>query len=418
MLPLTADPIAATICLVAILIGTITDLKTREVPDWVNFSLIALGLGYALIKTIVFWDALYLIASVAGLIAFVAIGMGMFYTGQWGGGDSKMLMGIGASIGLSVADYSSWLVMPPFLLDFLVYSLVAGALYGLAWSIGLAWMNRKEFIKRFTEELKEAQKVKAWLLAGGIIGTGLALLMEGQTRILLLSGIFVTLLTFYAFLFIKAIEGSCMIKNVRPEQLTEGDWIADEIVLDKKTFLKKGIVGDTAIKAIREHLSSTKVLVRPRWSPVAFKRRVSGLKEGDRIREGFVLGSLGIRQGQRVDEPMLSSIDDVLRRNTLLPVKIKTRILRLERVVEQHQLRKGDTLLEPAMTGYYLAGPSDLGIERRQIAALIRLKEKSKVSLIKTKVGIPFVPSFLFAFFLAVFLPGSWLNFLYGILVR
>ena len=87
------------ICLIALIIGMITDFKTREVPDWLNFSLIFSGIGINLIATIAYSNLTFIINSLAGLALGVVIALIMFYGGQWGGGDSKMLMGLGALLG-------------------------------------------------------------------------------------------------------------------------------------------------------------------------------------------------------------------------------------------------------------------------------------------------------------------------------
>src|SRR3989338_10189237 len=83
-------------------VGSITDLKTREVPDWVNYGLIISGIGLNLLFSVIYSSWSFIISSIAGLGVFFAISYIMFYTGQWGGGDSKMLMGIGAAIGIGL----------------------------------------------------------------------------------------------------------------------------------------------------------------------------------------------------------------------------------------------------------------------------------------------------------------------------
>ena len=44
----------------------------------------------------------------------------------------------------------------------------------------------------------------------------------------------VIVITFYLWVAVKAVEESCMLKFVRPQQLTEGDWIAKEIKVQGK----------------------------------------------------------------------------------------------------------------------------------------------------------------------------------------
>ncbi|MBC8444383.1 prepilin peptidase, partial [Candidatus Woesearchaeota archaeon] len=100
MVPLI--PISIIICIIALIIGSFTDIKTREVPDWLNYSLIFTGLSIHLIYSIIFWDFSFIIKSFLGFLTFFIMGNLMYYSGQWGGGDSKMIMGLGALIGLEL----------------------------------------------------------------------------------------------------------------------------------------------------------------------------------------------------------------------------------------------------------------------------------------------------------------------------
>ena len=89
------------LCSTVLTIASISDLRTREIPDWLSYSFIAFGLGLAVIKSSVFLNFSPIIESLTGFIAGLAIGWAMFYLGQWGGGDSKLMMGLGATLGLS-----------------------------------------------------------------------------------------------------------------------------------------------------------------------------------------------------------------------------------------------------------------------------------------------------------------------------
>ena len=51
--------IVVMVCLAGLVIGAITDIRTREVPDWINYSLIAAGVGFNLIFSIVLGMELY-----------------------------------------------------------------------------------------------------------------------------------------------------------------------------------------------------------------------------------------------------------------------------------------------------------------------------------------------------------------------
>src|SRR3989344_4694131 len=92
------------IAFIALAIASYTDLKTREVPDWINYGLIGIGLSLSLLFSAIYWNFKYFINSVVGLSVFFIIAYIMFYTGQWGGGDSKILMGLGALLGINVFE--------------------------------------------------------------------------------------------------------------------------------------------------------------------------------------------------------------------------------------------------------------------------------------------------------------------------
>ena len=85
----------------ALLIGSITDLKKREVPDWINYGLIIFGVSLNLLFSFIYSNPFFVIGSITGLLIFFVLAYVMFYSGQWGGGDSKMLMGLGAIYGIS-----------------------------------------------------------------------------------------------------------------------------------------------------------------------------------------------------------------------------------------------------------------------------------------------------------------------------
>ena len=218
--------------LIVLLIGSITDLKTREVPDWVNYGLISAGIGLNLLFTVIYQTPSFIINSLVGLIIFFGIAYLMFYMGQWGGGDSKMIMGLGAAIGINVGSFSS-----EFLFGFLINALFAGAIYGLLWSFYLAYKNRQKFRKEFKKVLSQekSEKIKWIILALTILSVIVFFIIKiNYIKILVLSFAFMVLTTFYLWAFVRAIEKSSMYKLVEPSKLTEGDWIVKDIYYRKE----------------------------------------------------------------------------------------------------------------------------------------------------------------------------------------
>lgn len=215
---------------ISLIIASITDIKTREVPDWLNYGLIIFGLGSRLIYSIALLDINFFLYGLAGFFVFFVIANLMFYSAQWGGGDSKLLMGLGAVIGLNFNFREM-----PFLVIFWINIILIGAIYGLFWSFVLAFKNKNRFLRDFRERIKKSAKIRRFLLIISLAVLLSAFFIDSiTTRILLVILVFSSLLIFYISIFIKSVERTCMLKLVEPEKLTEGDWIAKNVIIKKK----------------------------------------------------------------------------------------------------------------------------------------------------------------------------------------
>ena len=285
-----AESIIFLIVLVALVIGTYTDFKTREVPDWLNYSLIFIGFGLRILFTIVYHDWNYLLQGILGFTAFFLLALIMFYAGQWGGGDAKMVMGLGTLIGLELS-------MDAFLIGFFINIIIFGALFGFLFSIYLAMTNRKSFAKEFNKRFREKSKEKWFVWLGTIALLVISIFVPSSIKVsvVLLAGLL--LVSFYMFIYLKAVEKASMIRWVAPEKLTEGDWVVQDVIIG----------------------------------------------------------------GKRI------------------------------------------------------CGPKDLGLEKKQIDRLVRLKKQKKIKRVLIKYGIPFVPSFLIAF-IATYLWGNFVFQMLGII--
>ncbi|MBI5389960.1 prepilin peptidase [Candidatus Woesearchaeota archaeon] len=227
------------VVLIALIIGSYTDFKCREVPDYVSYSLIIACFGLTILHSILAHDVWFLLTGIISFLIIYGLAYLLFLTGQWGGGDAKILMGLGA--GLANVPSLPWfaprtaiplLGTPPFLVTFFINLLFVGALYGIAWCIYLIVKNHQQFIEQCTHFLTKNIyfKIIHPLLAGALLIT--IVVLQSPLPFLLLLLIFFILP--YLWLSLKIIEESCMIHHVAPAQLTEGDWIVEDIVVDKK----------------------------------------------------------------------------------------------------------------------------------------------------------------------------------------
>jgi Flp pilus assembly protein protease CpaA len=211
----------------ALIIGSYTDFKKREVPDWLNYALIATGLFIRIIFSVAYGSWAYIVEGALGFGAFFLLAVVMFYAGQWGGGDSKMLMGIGAMLGMPFQFDS-------ILLAFVINTVFFGALFGVGFSVYLVIMNWTRFKKQFVIEYTERKVYKygAWIMCAMLIITSVFFSNFIRFPLIILSAI--VFFTFYLFVYLRAVEKAILLVWVEPETLTEGDWIVEDVFVDKK----------------------------------------------------------------------------------------------------------------------------------------------------------------------------------------
>jgi len=71
--------------------------------------------------------------------------------------------------------------------------------------------------------------------------------------------------------------------------------------------------------------------------------------------------------------------------------------------VSPKQLTEGDWLVKPIMVGSFKLDPQKLGLEKEDLAKIMKLYKQKKLDKVLVKYGIPFVPAFLISFALTFF---------------
>jgi Flp pilus assembly protein protease CpaA len=223
------------IILIALLAASYTDLKTREVPDWLSYGLIFSGFGLNTLYSIISTDPMPLLSSLAGFAIAFSFASLMYYTGQWGGGDSKLLMGVGAMMGIQFQ-----FTPIPSLFLFLINMLLAGALYGIGWIAFLGIKNRAKLSRELPRVISATASLRNLPFLIMIIALPFTLLFAMQTadlsitKTVALIFILIPFALIALFILIKAIEHISFYKNIPPSKLTEGDWIAKPIKIKNR----------------------------------------------------------------------------------------------------------------------------------------------------------------------------------------
>ncbi len=213
--------------LLFLLIASYTDLRWREVPDWLSFGLIFSGLGLRFIFSFENGWGIFLNGAL-GFLACFGIAYLFYRTNQWGGGDSKVLMGMGAVIGLGI-NFQNISLSNFNLLLFFLGLLLFGAIFGLLWCLFLTIRNWKSFSHEFKDLISSMKK---WHLIALLFSIGFVVLSLFFNYVW--PFIFFPLGGFYLLCFVKGAEKSCFIKKVDVNTLVEGDWLAEDISVGKE----------------------------------------------------------------------------------------------------------------------------------------------------------------------------------------
>jgi len=204
-----------------LLVGSITDFRSREVPDWLSYFGMVSGFGFALLNSYYAWSLFPLLYSFFGFVILFSIGSILYYSGQWGGGDAKVFGAIGALLGIHFAVDN---LVVAFLCDLII---IAG-LYGLGWSIYFAWGNRS-FSKSFRKGVYSSKRLLFICLFFALVSL-LGVFYSFVFAIISLAFI----LLWLGFVFAKSVESCCMMKLVSVKDVTEGDWLVKDVKVGKK----------------------------------------------------------------------------------------------------------------------------------------------------------------------------------------
>jgi len=104
--------LALALTVVFLTTAAVLDLRSRRIPDWIPLAL----LGAGVVLVVARLDAVPWVHRALGICVGFAIGAMLFYGRVLGGGDAKLMAGMGACLGL-----------PILMVVFLFSSIVGGA---------------------------------------------------------------------------------------------------------------------------------------------------------------------------------------------------------------------------------------------------------------------------------------------------
>ncbi len=239
------------LALVWISFATVQDLRKREVANWLNFSLIIFALGFRFFYSLFNNDFNFFYQGLIGLGIFFVLGNLFYYGRIFAGGDAKLMIALGAVIPFNY----TFLENSRIFISFLFIFFFVGAFYGLFVSIFLTIKNFKKFKKELRKQFeKKKYFVLMFLMIGlGVFGFGFL------NELFFILGAFTFFLPYF-YLYAKAIDKVCMIKNINVSKLSEGDWLYNDLRTGKD-LIKASWDGlsQEQIKKIRRKYNKIKI---------------------------------------------------------------------------------------------------------------------------------------------------------------
>jgi len=241
------------ICFIFLFLASIFDIRTREIPDWLNYGIIVFALLYRLLWSF-FFNWTYFFEGLAGFgVAFI-LACVLFYTGQWGGGDAKSLMGVGALLGMKFSLNHDFV-------SFLINLILAGAIYSIFVIFFLTLKNKQKICDVYNNNLYPNWK-RIFLISILLMLIIIFVNFPFDLKFFLIAFIILAWIVYFFTLLVFSVEKVCMIKLVKPSELTEGDWIVKDVKHKNKLIVSSKNLGLTLDQIERLKKLKKKVWVK------------------------------------------------------------------------------------------------------------------------------------------------------------
>ncbi len=354
--------------LIFLFFASLKDFKSREVWDWLSFSFIAFGFLINSFFSVYHETFFYIASSILGFVIAYALSLFLFYMGQWGGGDAKILMAVGSLLGINL---SPSLDQQIFYLPGFILSLVLTAwIYGILLVLTIYFKKKDFFDKKFKLAFSKKERMFTYFVFLILIILAVIIyLLTKDLKFFLLNTSFVLLVfvIFYLIRFLKFVESYGFLKKVKIKNLTPGDWVVEKVVIKNPglSFL------DYELMMKYDNLKDPSYLLKLFYYIFHPKRDfkehlVSKLKR--RLMKKMKLSDEKLLHVKRYSKELPKSAVEFMKSEGFL--------------IDSNKI--------------VICSPNSLGLLSSQISIL---KETfGENGLLKIKEGIPFIPAFFIAF--------------------
>jgi len=218
------DIIVFSIFFIILLVTSIIDIKTREVPDSLSFGLLFFALAYRIFQSFFIPNILLLIAL--NFLFFFIISCIFYYGRMFGGGDFKLLSGLA----FALAYPPLFNIKEFFPFKFLFYCLIVAGIYGVVWAIYILLKNKKKFdIKK---RIKDRGFILVFCLSLFLVLLSFLFFIFRQNFFFLFSSLLFLIFPFLYLIIHFADE--MLIVEKTPNRLVEGDLLFKDVKVGRK----------------------------------------------------------------------------------------------------------------------------------------------------------------------------------------
>lgn len=226
------------VALLFLILGSYFDLMTAEIPDVITVGLTFIILIISLVYSALVWDFSFFISSASIGILYFILGYILFYLGEWGGGDVKLISGVGCSIGfLGAINYLKESILP-YYIDYLINMAIVSAPYLIIYALILGLMKPSVF-NRFYKTMRNIVSIFVIIISFIPSISALLLNLKSIALIYLLIPALVIL-----SIYLKAVEKEALQKRINVSELQVGDVLAEDLIVNgEKIFSSRNISG-------------------------------------------------------------------------------------------------------------------------------------------------------------------------------
>ena len=211
-------PISITVFLLILLVlASLEDLRIREVPDVLSYFVMAAGLTHAAYISLQTTNMLPLLYSIGGLVSAYLFGLALMYMHMWGGGDTKLLMGVATFL-------TRW--PPTTIITYVFLLFFLGSLYGMVWTVYLIVKNWRELVQT------HPALTYIPLMSGGAILLSLIpiyVFIPSSYQLILSIGISVLFISLAATYILQRAEQILTVEDVTKQDVVLGDWLVESV---------------------------------------------------------------------------------------------------------------------------------------------------------------------------------------------